>query len=247
MVVVYILASVALVSLVSLIGVISFSLSHRLLERVLLLLVSISAGTLIGDAFLHLLPESADTEYAWYAVIVGILTFFVLEKFIHWHHRHPAKEHTHVGHHSAHLGAMNFFGDALHNFTDGLLIAGSYFVSVPVGIATTIAVVLHEIPQELADFGVLIYSGMSRTRAVLVNFLSAVFAVVGAVVGIFVSSSSELFLSLIIPFTAGAFIYIAGANLLPELHKETRLRVSFVQLLGLLFGIGIMMLLLMFD
>ncbi|MBS3138681.1 ZIP family metal transporter [Candidatus Woesearchaeota archaeon] len=241
------LLSVVLVSLVSLIGIISLSFSQRALKRILTILVSISAGTLIGDAFLHLLPESVENEWAWYAVIVGMLVFFVLEKFIHWHHRHPSKEHSHVGHHPTHLGFMNIAGDALHNLTDGLIIAGSYFVSVPVGIATTIAVILHEIPQEFADFGVLIYSGMSRTRAIMMNFLSAAFAIIGAIIGLIIGAKGELFVTFIIPFTAGGFIYIAGTNLLPELHKETRLTSSFFQLLGLLLGIGIMIALLSLE
>lgn len=244
MTVIITLLSVILVSLVSLVGIISLSFSRRMLQRILTVLVSISAGTLIGDVFLHLLPESVENKWAWYAVIAGILVFFILEKIIHWHHHHPAKDNTHVGHHPTHLGFMNLAGDALHNLTDGLIIAGSYLVSIPVGIATTIAVVFHEIPQEFADFGVLLYSGMSRTRAIMMNFISATFAIIGAVIGLLIGTRSELFLAYIVPFTAGGFIYIAGTNLMPELHKETRLRVSFVQFLGLLVGIGIMMALL---
>src|SRR3989338_4081182 len=241
------LLSVVLVSLISFIGILTLSFSQHTLKRILTILVSISAGTLIGDAFLHLLPESVENEWAWYAVIVGMLVFFVLEKFIHWHHRHPAKEHSHLGHHPTHLGFMNLAGDALHNLTDGLIIAGSYLVSTPVGIATTIAVIFHEIPQEFADFGVLLYSGMSRTRAVLMNFVSAAFAILGAVIGMVLGGRSELFLQLIVPLAAGGFIYIAGVNLLPELHKETRLRASFLQFLGLLAGIGIMVALLYLE
>ncbi|HLC74893.1 MAG TPA: ZIP family metal transporter [Candidatus Nanoarchaeia archaeon] len=241
------LLSVLVVSVVSFVGVLSLSFSHGVLQRVVTILVSISAGTLIGDAFLHLLPESADVPWAWYAVICGILVFFVLEKFIHWHHHHPAREHAHLGHHPTHLGIMNLMGDALHNLIDGLIIAGSYLVSVPVGVATTIAVILHEIPQEFADFGVLLYSGMSRTKALLMNFVSAAFAILGAVIGMVLGGRSELFLQLIVPLAAGGFIYIAGVNLLPELHKETRLRASFLQFLGLLAGIGIMVALLYLE
>ncbi|HLC19855.1 MAG TPA: ZIP family metal transporter [Candidatus Nanoarchaeia archaeon] len=241
------LLSVVLVSLISFIGILTLSFSQHTLKRILTILVSISAGTLIGDVFLHLLPESVENEWAWYAVIAGMLVFFVFEKFIHWHHRHPTKEHAHVGHHPSHVGFMNIAGDALHNLTDGLIIAGSYFVSVPVGIATTIAVVLHEIPQEIADFGVLIYSGMSRTRAILMNFLSATFAIVGAVIGLVIGAKADFFVAFIIPFTAGGFLYIAGANLIPELHKETRLRPSLFQLTGLIAGIGIMIALLSLE
>jgi zinc and cadmium transporter len=240
--------SVIIVSLVSLVGVITLAWKKKFIEKILLFLVSLSAGTLFGGAFLHLLPEA--TEKAGFTiqisllVLAGILLFFVLEKFIHWHHSHHEHDFKHMGHHPTHLAPLNLLGDALHNFLDGLIIAGSYFVSIPAGIATTVAVILHEIPQEIADFGVLIYSGMSKWKAVFFNFLSAVVAIIGAIIGIALGSKSGIFVDLIIPIAAGGFIYIAGSNLIPELHKESHLKESFFHLTGIVLGIAIMFLLL---
>ena len=132
----------------------------------------------------------------------------------------------------------------MHNFLDGLIIAGSYLVSIPAGIATTIAVILHEVPQEIADFGVLLYSGLSKTRALLLNFLSATVAIFGAVIGLIIGSGSQDFILSLLPFAAGGFIYIAGSNLIPELHKEYNLKDSFLHLFALILGIGIMVALL---
>ena len=155
-----------------------------------------------------------------------------------YHEDSHALKHHH--HHAYHLGTMNLIGDGLHNFIDGLVIAGSYFVSVPVGIATTIAVIVHEIPQELADFGVLLYSGLSRTRALLYNAGSALLAVLGAVVGLMIGNTSEHVVELLLPFAAGGFIYIAAANLIPELQNESGFKTSLIQLGMILLGIAIM-------
>ncbi len=135
---------------------------------------------------------------------------------------------------------MNLVGDGLHNFADGLIIAASYFVNIPVGIATSIAVIMHEVPQELADFGVLLYAGFSTRKAIFFNFLSAALAIVGAVAGIVLGNRVEGFVGLILPFAAGGFIYIAGSNLIPELHKECDWKNSFWHILAFLLGIGIM-------
>ena len=131
----------------------------------------------------------------------------------------------------------------MHNFIDGIAIAGAYLVNIPVGIATTIAVIIHEVPQELADFGVLLYAGYSKKKALLLNFLSATVAILGAVVGIILGSRAEVFAQWILPFAAGGFLYIAGSNLIPELHKECDLRESVIHFIALLVGIGLMVLL----
>ena len=247
------LLSVIIVSLVSLVGVVTLAWKKETIDKILLFLVSVSAGTLFGGVFLHLLPEAIEeagfTIQISLLILTGILLFFILEKFIHWHHSHHEAEfkdigHHHLGHHPTHLAPLNLLGDALHNFLDGLIIAGSYFVSVPAGIATTIAVILHEIPQEIADFGVLIYSGMSKWKAVFFNFLSAVVAIIGAIIGIALGSKSGAFVDIIIPIAAGGFIYIAGSNLIPELHKESHLKESFFHLTGIVLGVLIMFLLL---
>ncbi len=243
----YTLISVLLVSLVSLIGIVTLFWKKKNQDEFLLLLVSLSAGTLFGGAFLHLLPEAVEksgfTLQVSILLLAGVLVFFLLEKFIHWHHCHTPSEQVskHLAHHPTHLAPLNLLGDGLHNFIDGLVIAGSYFVSIPVGIATTIAVIVHEIPQEFADFGVLLYSGLSKSRALFFNFLSAAVAIVGAVVGLVVGVRSETFVHLILPFAAGGFVYIAGSNLIPELHKECGLKDSFWHFFVLVMGILIML------
>jgi zinc and cadmium transporter len=243
---VYIFASVLLVSLVSLIGVFTLSIKQSKLDKVLMLLVSLSAGSLIGGAFFHLMPEIVEERgfglSVSLSVIGGILMFFLLEKLIHWRHCHHSVA---EGHHH-HLAIMNIVGDGVHNLMDGIIIATTYLVSIPAGIATTIAVLLHEVPQEIGDFGVLVYSGMSRAKALLMNFLSALIAVIGAIIGIVVGSYSQTFVSLILPFAAGGFIYIAGSDLLPELHRECHTRETFWKesaghIFMLLLGIGLML------
>jgi len=243
----YSLISVFLVSLLSFVGLLFLALKEEKLKKILLFLVSFAAGGLLGDAFLHLLPEAVEEigfnlEIS-LAILVGLLTFFVLEKFISWRHCHipTSKEHPHP------LAFMNLMGDAFHNFTDGMIIAASFLVNTPLGIATTLAVIFHEIPQEIGDFGVLIHGGFTKQKALLFNFTSALMAVGGAILVLFLGTKFVNFTRLLIPFTAGGFIYIAGSDLIPELHKETNLAKSLVQMLGLILGIGVMLILLFIE
>ncbi|MDP2944168.1 MAG: ZIP family metal transporter [bacterium] len=237
----YIFGGVLLVSLLSLLGVFFLSFSPRFLEKLTLFLVSLSAGTLLGDSFLHLLPEaSADSGTGlrmWLWLIIGLISFFVLEKIVHWRHCHiptgPAHPH--------HLGLMNLAGDCLHNFFDGVIIAGSFLANIPLGLATLVAVIAHEIPQEIGDFGVLLYVGYSRRRALFLNFITALTAVLGAAVAILLGAKITGFSDLIIPFTAGGFIYIATADLIPELKKETAIHKSLYQLISIIAGVLIML------
>ncbi len=242
----YTILSVVIVSLVSFIGVISLSFKKNL-DKLLLSLVSLSAGTLFGGAFLHLLPEAVEkagfTLQVSLTLLAGIVVFFVLEKLIHWRHCHAHvhdKSHQHETQ-TKHIAIMNLVGDGLHNLLDGLIIAGSYMISIPVGIATTIAVILHEVPQEIADFGVLLYSGLSKAKAIMFNFLSAAVSIVGAIIGLIIGSKSGSFIEMIVPFATGGFIYIAGSNLIPELHKECRLRDNFYHLFMMIIGIALML------
>src|SRR3989344_8773013 len=183
------------VVVVSLVGVLALSFGEKKLHKILLILVSLSAGTLMGGAFLHLLPEVVEeqgfTLAVSFSVLGGVLVFFLIEKWIHAHHCDiMPHEQSHLHHephlhaHKQHIGILTLFGDGLHNLLDGLVIAGAYLVSVPAGIATTPAVVLHEVPQEIADFGVLLYSGFSKWKALFYNFLSAATAILGAVIGL---------------------------------------------------------------
>jgi zinc and cadmium transporter len=237
----YSIGSVFLVSLIAFVGILTLSLKKETLKKIVLYLVSFSAGALFGGAFIHLLPEAAE-EFGFgptmsISLLGGILIFFILEKFIHWRHCHipTSKEHPHP------FAYMNLVGDGVHNFIDGLVIGGAYLLSIPVGIATTVAVVLHEIPQEIGDFGVLIHGGFEVKKALLMNFLTALTAVVGVITALIISGYIENIAMYLIPFTAGGFIYIAGSDLIPELHKEVKPKKSAIQLVFLLLGIGIML------
>ena len=232
--------SVLLVSLMSLMGVALLSLHETLLRKFLLPLVAFATGALFANVFLHLLPEAveaaADPIVPFALVLAGIVLSLVIEKFIHWHHCHTldCPDHTHP------IGTLMIIGDGMHNMLDGILIASAYLASTELGIATTIAVILHEIPQEIGDFAVLIHSGFSRSRALFYNFLSALTAFLGAIGVLFLAGSMLHIELILIPLAAGNFLYIAGSDLLPELHKEVKLSAAFRQLLFLLAGIGVM-------
>ncbi len=216
----YIIFSVILVSLISLAGILTLALKDRTFRSILLYLVSFSAGTMLGGAFIHLLPEAAADGFTLAvsaSVLFGIAFSFALEKVIHWRHCHAPAGRGHP--HS--FAYMNLFGDFVHNFIDGLIIAAGYIASIPVGIATTVAVMLHEIPQEIGDYGVLIHGGFSRSKAVLYNFLTALSAVAGAIVAIVASDLVGGSVTFLLGFAAGGFIYIASTDLIPELHKSS--------------------------
>ena len=190
----------------------------------------------------EIVKESGFTISASVSLLVGILVLFIIEKFIHWRHCHSQSEdHVHP------FVFTNLFGDGLHNFIDGLIIAASYLVSIPVGVATTIAVVLHEIPQEIGDFGVLLHGGFSRGKALMLNFLVAIVSIIGAVVSLLLSSKIENLSSFLVPFAAGGFIYIAGSDLIPELHKEVKITKSLLQLFTFLLGILVMVALVLLE
>jgi len=236
----YIITSVLLVSLISFVGVFTLPIKPEKLKKITMLLVSLSAGTLLGDAFLHILPEVIEENAGfnlWLWLIGGIILFFILEKIICWRHCHiPTSEnHPHP------VGMMNLIGDAFHNLLDGVLIAGSFMAGIPLGIATSIAVIAHEIPQEIGDFGVLIHAGYSRKRALFLNFLTAITAIIGAIITWIIGSSIENISAVILPLTAGGFIYIATADLIPELKKDLGWQKSLVQLAGILGGILLML------
>ena len=241
----YTLISVFLVSFFSLVGVLTIALKQQYLKQVLLFFVSFAAGALLGDVFIHLLPEliaaDAFTLATSLYILGGIVLFFVLEKILHWRHCHLSADSNHKVHP---LASMNMVGDAVHNLLDGVVIAGSYLLSVPVGIATTVAVILHEIPQEMGDFGVLLHSGMKVKKALFFNFLTALTSILGAVIVLVMGLDPTFILGIVIPLVIGGFIYIAGADLIPEMHKDVKPLNSLLQLLSLVAGIGVMFLLL---
>ncbi|HLF55142.1 MAG TPA: ZIP family metal transporter [Candidatus Nanoarchaeia archaeon] len=241
MVLTQILVSVIIVSLVSFVGVLTLYLRPRLLDKILFALVSFAAGALLGAAFLDLLPEAFEKtgESVFLFALIGVVVFYFIETFFYWYHCHYGHHHHHK-HHKVHPFAwLNLFGDAVHNFVDGMIIAAAYLASIPVGIATTVAVILHEIPQELGDFGILVFGGISRAKALFFNFLSALTAVLGAMLVYNFSSTLDLS-AFLVPFAAGGFIYIASADLLPELHKERNVNKAIIQLFFFLLGVAVL-------
>lgn len=246
----YALGSVVLVSLVAFVGIFTLSMKIERVQKIILYLVSLAAGALLGDAFIHLLPETVEefgfTFSTSIYILAGIVVFFIIERFIHFQHCHhvkPCKQDGSV-HHSHAFATMNLIGDGVHNFIDGMVIAASYMVSVEIGVATTVAVIFHEIPQEIGDFGVLVHGGFSRGKALLMNFLTAFTAVVGAITTLALNERIEGLEKYIVPFAAGGFIYIACTDLMPELHKETSRSKLTGQFFVFLIGIGLMVLLL---
>ena len=244
---IYSLASVFIVSLISLVGIFTIALNEKRLKNILIFLVSFAVGGLFGDAFIHILPEAykeAPSEHiVSFGVIGGIILFFILEKFIYWRHCHSGDCDTH----SKPFVVVNIVGDGLHNFIDGVIIGASYAVNIGLGITTTLAVILHEIPQEIGDYGILIGGGLSRWRALLINFLCALSAVLGAVLALVFGSMIKDFTLYAMPITAGGFIYLAGSDLLPELHKEVKLSRSLLQLFSMILGVLVMALLLFLE
>jgi len=229
-----ILVSTFLVSAISVIGILFLALKEKLVSKILLMLVSFASGSLLGGAFLHLIPESLSPydESIFIAILTGIVVFFLLEKSL-WRHCHERECPVHT------FAYLNLFGDGIHNFVDGVIIAASFLSSPTLGVAATWAVISHEIPQEIGDFGILVYGGFSRTKALFYNFLTAITAIVGAAFTYFFSTyipSSAYLLA----FAAGSFIYIATTDLIPELHKERSPARSLAQFVLLSLGIVFM-------
>ncbi len=232
------LVSVILVSMISLLGVIFISFKRKLLEQVITYSLAFSSGVLLGSAFLQLLPESVELlgSGAFALVLGGLVTFFCLEKIIHWHHHVEGDEHEHEDD-SKPVAYLTLIGDAIHNFADGAVIGAAYIVSIPLGITTTLAVIAHEIPHELSDFLILIHGGFSNRRALKYNFLSATTAIAGTLLVLFMSAQSESIERYLVPFATGNFIYIAASDLIPELLKKRKGYSSIIQVLLLLAGI----------
>ncbi len=239
MVLIQILVATFAISLIAFVGIFTFLLRQELLNRALLVLVALSTGALLGGAFLHLIPETIEqvggsTEIFLY-LLLGFSIFFILEQFLQWRHQHTTSRGVKP------FSYLILVSDGVHNFIDGLAIAAGFIVSYPVGIATTLAVALHEIPQELGDFAVLVYGGFGRRRALTFNFISAITAILGGVTGYFASSVLADSIVYLLPFAAGNFIYIAAADLIPEIKHQVSLRRSVVHFGVFIIGIAIML------
>lgn len=236
MTLIWILSATVLVSLISLIGIFTLGVKTKVFDKILFLLVGFAAGGLIGGAFLHLLPEALEQcgcNLVFIYVLIGFTTFFLMERYLYWRHCHEGVCDVHT------FTYLNLIGDGVHNFTDGLIIAASFIIDIKLGIVTTLAVIFHEVPQEMGDFGILVYGGFKKTKALLFNFICALFAILGAVIGYILSGITKNFSLFLISFTAGGFIYIAASDLIPELHKQKdtkRANMAFVAfILGLVF------------
>lgn len=226
----YILVFSFIGSVVSLTGGVLLLLKEKFALKISHFLSAFAAGALLGTAFFDLLPEA--TEHAPLWSLIGILIFFLMERFIHHHHSHnnnPEEKKAII--------PLVVMGDIIHNFTDGIAIAATFLISVPLGIMTSLAVAAHEIPQEIGDFGIMLHRGMPRKRVLLVNFYSSLAAMVGAILTFIYKDQIAGFLPLILAVTSGFFIYIALANLIPEIHNRDNQRVAFWETVMLLLGV----------
>lgn len=239
---IYSLLATTIVSLISLSG-----LALYRFRNFSFVLVSFAVGALLGDAFIHILPQSYSslppTTVSW-LIIAGVLLFFSIEKFIRWHHCHDpdCQEHDNRGH----IVSLSLIGDSVHNFIDGMVIAGAFLVDTKLGLVTTLAVILHEIPQEIGDFGIYIHQGIKLKKALLINLFTSLSAFAGCllVLGFRVLNFSHYLL----PITAGGFIYLAASDLIPELHRHhPALKNSLIQIISVLFGFSLMAFLLLVE
>jgi zinc and cadmium transporter len=240
----WIIGSTLVVSLISLIGVFTLALREKYLEKILLTLVALASGALMGGAFIHLLPEAiekSDGKPVFIWVLVAFVAFFIIEKVLQWRHCHEEKCEVHT------FGYMTLLGDGVHNFIDGLIIAAAFVESTGLGLVVTAVVILHEVPQEIGDFGTLLYSGFQKRKALLMNFLSAVTAMVGGIIGYFLANASENFINILIPFAAGGFIYIGASDLLPEIRKTNKIKESIGTLAMFVLGIAVVYLMKFLD
>jgi zinc and cadmium transporter len=242
--VVYAFISVIAVSLISVIAAIPFFIAKKISKRVQLFLLSLSVGALLGVVFLDFVPEMLEHGYNQTSAVVlisGVLVFFIIERLIHNHHS-PKYESSESGHgHAYHIAPINIMGDAIHNFLDGIVIGSTFLVSTALGVSASISILIHEIPQELADFGIILYAGYSKKKALLLNFLSALAAVVGVVAALVLTEQIESFSSFVIPFAAGNFIYIAAANLLPQLHRHCSFKDTVEHIFAIILGVGLIL------
>ncbi len=238
----YAIGAVTVISLLSLVGIFAISLKEATLDRILFALLPFSAGSILGAAYLNLLLEAVEflgeeqLSTASLYITLGFLGFFFLERFIYWYHGHvhgnqsPVEEKMTV----KKFVYLNLVGDGIHNLIDGMTIAASFLISMTVGLTTTVAVIFHEFPQEIGDYGVLVYGGFTRYKALLFNFLSALTAIVGVFISNYFLQDSVGFL---MALTAGGFIYLAASELIPEIQKEENIGKSMIQFVLFVFGI----------
>ncbi len=237
----WIITSGLIMCLIALIGSVVFFMTEATFQKVLLPLVALSAGTMIGGAFLHMIPEGLEafkgtTEVFFLWLLAGFMSFFALEQIIHWHHCRNAEASC-----KKPLGHLILIGDGLHNFIGGLAVAGTFLIDIRLGIATLLAAAAHEIPQELGDFAVLLHAGWSRKSALLFNMLSGLTFLMGGLVAY--GASKALDISFLVPFAAGNFIYIGASDLIPEVNKHKDLKENIKNFLAVTIGLALMLVL----
>jgi zinc and cadmium transporter len=204
--------------------------------RVVPHLISYATGTLLGAAFLGMIPhalEQAPAREVLVAVLAGMVLFFVLEKLVLWRHCHDRDCEVH-----GQAASLILFGDAFHNFVDGVVIAAAFLTSIPLGVATAVAVIAHEVPQEIGDFAILLESGYSRAKALVLNTLSAAATLPGAVMAYFWLADTRAMVPYVLALSAASFIYIATADLVPNLHRQVSPKDAVSQVVLMLLGIG---------
>jgi zinc and cadmium transporter len=229
-------------------------LSHQLIVRLIPQLVSLSMGMMLATSFLHLIPEAfeahtVDAHVLGWTLLLGILGFFLMEKFSilrHSHHHEDDGHHHGHGHDHAQAGPggrLLLIGDSIHNFSDGILLAGAFLTDIKLGWFTALAIAAHEIPQEVGDFIVLRNAGFSRQKALFFNLLTSCSALVGALVGYLFLAQSKAYLPFVLVLAASSFIYIALADLVPSMQRGTRSGEWVAQLGWLALGVALISLL----
>jgi zinc and cadmium transporter len=236
----YILLFTFLGSVGALIGGLVLLSNQKFALKISHFLASFAAGVLLGTAFFDLLPEalhegeeSGVDIFFW--ALVGIIIFFLLERFIHWFHHHE-EYHEHEKESKSTIPLI-IISDTVHNFIDGIVIAATFLVNIPLGIVTALAVFAHEVPQEIGDFGLLLHKGLSRKKIIIVNILSAAVALLGAIGTFLLGNVLEGYIPIFLAITAGFFVYIAASDLIPEIHYEKRKGFAFIETVLLILGI----------
>jgi len=241
----YILLFTFLGSIAALLGGVILLSKEKLALKISHFLASFAAGILLGSAFFDLLPdavhEAEDLNInAHFWTLIGIVVFFLIERFIHWFHHHEGY-HEDDDKKSKSTVPLIIIGDTMHNFMDGVVIAATFLVSIPLGVVTALAVATHEIPQEIGDFGLLLHKGLPRKKIILVNILSASAAFVGAIMTYLLGNVLENYIPILLALTAGFFIYIAASDLIPEIHHEKRRGFAIIESVLLLLGIVVIL------
>lgn len=230
----YIIVSTLVISCGALLGAFSLFFKKEVLDRIIFYLISLSAGTLMGGAFLHLIPEATErfnSNLLFPLILFSFIIFFFIEKILHWQHCHEENCEIHT------FGHMALIGNSVHNFIDGLIIAATFLADVKLGMATTLAIASHAIPQEIGNFGVFLYAGYKKTKALIVNFLVSLVMVAGGVGGYLLVSQHEKLIAYLLPFAAGGFLYISTSDLIPEIRKEKDIKKSLISFAFFILGI----------